>query len=535
MDICLAQINPTVGDIAGNYSKIFNAVKSTKAKVVAFPEMSIVGYPVEDLAFRYDFITESEESVANLAKQLDGNGLGDKFVIVGSPRMNSKSITNKDFFKSDDIVKSNFAKPYNTAFVLHRGKIVDFYDKKSLPNYGVFDDFRIWTAGTKTTILEIDGKKIAIIICEDVWNDKCALELQGYNIDATIVINASVFEIGKPKLRYKVCLNHSKITNAPVFYVNMVGGQDGLIFEGGSFAIDHTLNKIIEAPKFKEYNLVTNLNLSGSNPISIAENENSNIYNALVLGVGDYVRKNGFEKVILGLSGGIDSALSAAIASDAIGGENVIGVLMPSKFSSEHSITDALETVKLNNIISEQVDIQPFVDLLQDTLQLENISYENLQSRVRGLVLMSLSNKYNALCLANGNKSELAIGYSTIFGDSVGAYAPIMDLTKSRVFEIAKYRNTISKVIPENSISKEPSAELRENQKDSDTIGDYDTLDKLIEGYVELRTYPNSNEEKSLAKKIDFQEYKRRLYPIGTKITKLAFGKDRRLPITNKF
>lgn len=542
MKISLFQFNPIVGDIQKNTDKILELVKNCDSKIIVFPEMSIVGYPVEDLAFRLDFIDTAQKGVEKLSLKLKEADSGDKYVIVGGPSQNQELKTNSDFFKSDDISKSKLPKPYNSAYILHNGEIIDIYHKKCLPNYGVFDDFRIWTAGDKDVIFEVDKKRIAVIICEDIWQNSTYKQLAKYNIDATICINASVYEIGKPNLRYKVVSEFAKKTGKPTFYVNLVGSQDGLVFEGGSFAILEKDNKLfkIEADKFVEQELITDLELSNSKEFEnhrlSKEQEMEETYNALVIGLKDYITKSGFKKVILGVSGGIDSALCAKIAVDALGSKNVWAIKMPSKFSSKHSIKDAddlIENLKIENF--DQIDIQPFVDLFANTLKVEGLSYENLQARVRGLVLMTLSNKLNALCLATGNKSELAIGYSTIFGDAVGAYAPICDLTKTMVRKMCKFINSNKEIIPNNTIVKPPSAELREGQIDEDTLGKYEVLDEFIENFIELRKIPKNSYEIDLANKINSNEYKRRLYPLGTKVTKLGFNKDRRFPIINKF
>lgn len=556
--LALAQINPTVGDFDGNLALILDACKqaaSGGAHVIAFPEMALTGYPVEDLVNRHAFQQASEHALLRLHDTLKADGLSDVVVIVGH-------------------LSASGYRPLNSLSVLHQSDIVVKYDKHQLPNYGVFDEHRNFTAGEHPAVIRVGGIDIALAICEDIWQDNAPLDTYAdSNIGLLLVANGSPFEVSKTSVRYELARKQAARLNAAVAYVNLVGGQDELVFDGGSFVVDRHGEIIARAPQFQSGIMMVDLDLNAADitpdvpehlsiisswpaqpyrptPAHVAETQTEleTIYQALVLSLKDYVTKNGFSSVLLGVSGGIDSALVAALATDALGPTHVYGVSMPSKFSSDHSKQDALELMNNLGAHYDLIDIQPMVDEFENALHIEGLAYENIQARVRGMTLMSLSNKAGHLVLATGNKSELAVGYSTIYGDAVGGFAPIKDIPKTMVWQLARLRNEIARAkgqvppIPESSITKPPSAELRSGQKDTDSLPDYAVLDAILKRYVE----DDIDEDTLIAEfdrgivhrvldLVDRAEYKRRQYPPGTKISARAFGRDRRLPITSKW
>ena len=545
--VALAQINPTVGDLEGNSNLIREyANKSTEAgaQIVLYPEMVITGYPVEDLALRKTFRRASISAVNEVAAKIGGSDL---LAVVGY------------------LDESENGKPQNAVAIIHQGKVLSKYIKHHLPNYGVFDEYRNFVAGDKSLVVRFHGVDIGIAICEDIWHSLGSIAERTPGL--LVVPNGSPFERNKDDVRLSLVQQRAKEIGAPVAYVNMTGGQDDLVFDGDSIVSDASGKIIARAPQFFDGIMVVDLDvrLGGSNPdLVISENpiisyqkishgralpmaEYGQVWQALVIGLRDYVEKNGFKSVLLGLSGGIDSALVAAIATDAIGADRVYGVSMPSKYSSEHSKKDAADSAQRLGINFRTVEIQPMVDSYLNSLGLTGVAEENLQARVRGTTLMGISNQEGHLVLATGNKSELAVGYSTLYGDAVGGFAPIKDLFKVDVWGLAQWRNEMAKKegktppIPESSISKEPSAELRPGQKDSDSLPDYKVLDQILYIYIEedagLEGVIAAGFSEELATKVirmvDFAEYKRRQYPPGTKISKRAFGKDRRLPMTS--
>jgi NAD+ synthase (glutamine-hydrolysing) len=556
--LALAQINPTVGDFEGNRALILEACKqaaSGGAHVIAFPEMALTGYPVEDLVNRYAFQQASELALTQLQDALSTENLSDVVVIVGH------------------LSASGF-RPLNSLSVLYQSQPVVKYDKHQLPNYGVFDEHRNFTAGDHPVIIRVGGIDIALAICEDIWQDNAPLDTYAdSNVGLLLVVNGSPFEMAKTNMRYELARKQAARLDAAVAYVNLVGGQDELVFDGGSFVVNNQGEIIARAPQFQSGIMMVDLDLKAAEvthdvaehlsiisswpaqpyrpaPLLVAETQTEleSIYQALVLSLKDYVTKNGFSNVLLGVSGGIDSALVAAIASDALGPTHVYGVSMPSKFSSDHSKQDALELMNNLGAHYQLIDIQPMVDEFEKSLQIDGIAYENIQARVRGMVLMSLSNKAGHLVLATGNKSELAVGYSTIYGDAVGGFAPIKDIPKTMVWQLARLRNDIARTrgqippIPESSLTKPPSAELRSGQKDSDSLPDYALLDAILKRYVEEDIDADTlitDFDKAVVHRIldlvDRAEYKRRQYPPGTKISARAFGRDRRLPITSRW
>ena len=547
----LAQINPTVGNLESNSQLILEyAGKAASAGVhlLVLPEMVLTGYPVEDLANRATFRSASKSALLELVRKLED--YGDLVTIVGY------------------LDESPNRRPQNAVAVVHRGKILATYIKHHLPNYGVFDEYRNFVPGDKSLVVRVHGVDVGIAICEDIWREQGPVaELAARTVGLVVVPNGSPFERNKDDLRAALVRRRAREMGAPLLYVNMTGGQDDLVFDGDSIAVSASGEMIARAPQFDDGLMVVDVDakLASSSPDLIISEERiggylkinhglaprldaeGEIWQALVVGLRDYVKKNGFPSVILGLSGGIDSALTAAIAADAIGPTKVFGVAMPSQYSSEHSLGDAAESAKRIGLNFRVVEIQPMVNSFLNSLSLVGLAEENVQARVRGTTLMGLSNQEGHLVLATGNKSELAVGYSTLYGDAVGGYAPIKDLLKSEVWALARWRNKVAasrgerEPIPANSITKEPSAELRPDQKDSDSLPSYELLDQLLTIYIEndggLHGLLTAGFDADLATKViqmvDRAEYKRRQYPPGPKISRRAFGKDRRLPITS--
>ena len=542
LSIALAQVNPTVGDLEGNSALIKNFTKKAAelgASLVVFPEMVLTGYPIEDLSLRKSFQEASKNALNKLAIDLKNQDLGNLHVIVGY--LDSTGETNK--------LGVPAGSPENAAAIIHDGKIIKKYVKHHLPNYGVFDEYRYFIPGEESCSIDIEGIKISLAICEDIWQDGGPIsEISKENSDLLIVINGSPFEHGKDDVRLDLLQKRVKQINAPIAYLNLVGGQDELVFDGDSIVVNKDGSVASRSSQFVEeliiFEFEKNKAIKSSN-IRKRSDDLEEVYQALVVGLRDYVLKNNIESVVLGLSGGIDSALVAAIAVDALGSENVYGVSMPSQYSSEHSKNDAKDLAQNLNINYRTVEIKPFFDSFQNSLHLTSLAEENLQARLRGITLMGISNQEGHLVLATGNKSELAVGYSTIYGDAVGGFAPIKDVPKTLVWKLAKWRNlqTDKPFIPESSITKAPSAELRPGQLDTDSLPDYEKLDPLIFAYVEQDQgafdMATKGLDKNLIEKviqmIDKAEYKRRQYPPGTKISNKAFGRDRRQPITNSW
>ena len=549
----MAQVNPVVGDIEGNAALIKAAVVETlksEVDVVLFPEMVLTGYPVEDLALRPAFRRASIDRVEFLAKELKDLGAGELLAIVGY-------LDEKE-------------KPHNAVAFIHGGQVKAKYIKHHLPNYGVFDEFRNFGQGEGTLVVRFKGVDIAVVICEDIWQDQGPVaELAGRKPGIVLVPNGSPYERNKDDVRLALVQRRVRQIGAPMIYVNMTGAQDDLVFDGDSLAVGIDRKLLARSVQFKSaLDLVdVPVVLNSSKPdLVISEkaapkksainaaiaprlSDEEEVWSALVMGLGDYVRKNGFKSVALGLSGGIDSALVATLAVDALGKENVYGVSLPSKYSSEHSLTDAKKLASNLGIDYRVIEIESVVQGFLSATTLTGLAEENVQARVRGSLLMGLSNQEGHLILATGNKSELAVGYSTLYGDAVGGFAPIKDIFKVDVWALAKWRNALAisrgeiAPIPENSISKEPSAELRPGQKDSDSLPDYQLLDRLLDIYVEKNgdaaEIIKAGFDKTLVDRVitmvDRAEYKRRQYPPGTKVSAIAFGKDRRLPMTSRW
>jgi len=551
--VALAQINPTVGDLAKNadlISKYAFDAANAGAVIVVYPEMVLTGYPVEDLANRPSFQSASLAAVDSLAKRINNEGNGDLTLLVGY------------------LGQSESAKPQNCVAVIYRGEIVATYIKHHLPNYGVFDEYRNFVPGNHSLVIRVCGVDIGIAICEDIWKTGGPVaELSKRNIGLLLVPNGSPYEINKDDARLELVKQRALEVGAPLAYVNMVGGQDDLVFDGDTIVVGKTGEVIARAPQFEEGLMIIDLDvaIASSDPDLVISNppilkyqkikagiarrlgESEEIWEGLVLGLKDYVEKNNFKSVLIGLSGGIDSALVATLAADAIGADRVYGVAMPSKYSSEHSLIDAKQLAENIGLNYRIIEITPMVANLLENLRLDGLAEENLQARVRGITLMGLSNQEGHLVLATGNKSELAVGYSTLYGDAVGGFAPIKDLYKTQVWHLATWRNELAILqgqtppIPVNSITKEPSAELAPNQKDSDSLPPYEVLDKILNIYIDqdggrpkaLAAGFNPELVDKVVRLVDRAEYKRRQYPPGTKISSRAFGKDRRLPITS--
>ena len=556
----LAQIDTCVGDLAGNAAKVLDYTRRAAgehARVVVFPEMTLTGYPIEDLALRRTFRQAAWNQANELAAALAAEGLGGLYVAVGTVGTDPET-----------------SKPRNRMVVLHEGVVWAGYDKHFLPNYGVFDEFRIFSAGDRSVVIDVDGARIGVAICEDIWQDGGPVaELAERGIDLLLTMNGSPYEEGKTHTRMELAVRRAREVGAPLIYLNQVGGQDDLIFDGGSFVVDADGTLLERSPMFMEDLSYFTLDTDAARqtPTSIAADldPDEEVYTACVLGLKDYMRKNGFKGVTLGLSGGIDSALVAAMAADACGGGNVWGISMPSMYSSDGSKDDAAD---LAANLGAHYDIQPIEPLFaafQNQLALEGVAAENLQARIRGVIVMAYSNAKGLLALATGNKSELACGYSTIYGDAVGGYAPIKDLLKTRVWELARWRNKAASagmgigglvvvgnerrdagvplpdgvMIPVNSIVKAPSAELRPGQKDSDSLPEYGLLDRVLSAYIEhahgradlLSDGFDEATVDTVMRLVDRAEWKRRQYPLGPKVTALAFGRDRRLPVTTAF
>ncbi|TDO33479.1 NAD+ synthase (glutamine-hydrolysing) [Kribbella sp. VKM Ac-2527] len=572
--VALAQLNVTVGDLDGNAEKIVtwtrNAVERG-AHVVAFPELALTGYPVEDLALRRSFVDASQARVEELAQRLQDEGLGETVVVCGYLGRATGTAMGVDRLGRPK------GSPTNSAAVIHRGAVVTSAVKHHLPNYGVFDEFRHFVPGNTLQVIRIHGIDVALVICEDLWQDGGPVAVtRAAGAGLLLVVNSSPYEANKDDVRGELVSRRAREAGCSLAYVNLIGGQDELVFDGDSLIVDAEGKTLARAPQFEQGGMVVDLELPAATatpkgehegieivhtvlhedplpayePIAAAQAprlaDEAEMYGAIVLGLRDYVQKNGFKSVLLGLSGGIDSSLVAAIACDAIGAKHVFGISNPSVYSSDHSRDDAAELAARTGLNYRVVPIQPMVQPFLDTLGLTGLAEENLQARVRAVIWMGLSNADGHLVLACGNKSELSVGYSTIYGDAVGGYAPLKDVPKTLVWRLAKWRNADAKArgqqppIPENSIAKPPSAELRPGQQDTDSLPPYELLDDMLDDYVEQdrgsAELVAAGFDPELASKViqlvDKAEYKRRQYPPGPKITHKAFGRDRRLPIT---
>ena len=536
ISIGIVQENPIVGDIEGNLQLAIDAIdklsKQSSPDIFVFTEMFLTGYPPEDLILRDDLLDASYEAVEKLCDVKP-----ESFIVIGYPKKEGDSI-------------------FNCAGVLRNKSVITEYKKQELPNYEVFDEKRYFQPGKGPGIFEVNGLRVGLSVCEDIWHENVIKQLHEKKTDLILNINASPFHLDKIKERKVLISGHAINYSLPIVYANQVGGQDELVFDGTSMAMDGEGQQILQLEKFKEDYKIVNFTSDQEGKLSSEKREEipedkelEEVYKALVLGAKDYIQKNNFPGVLIGSSGGIDSALTAAIAADAIGPEKVRTFMLPFKFTSDMSVEDS-EKLAVNLGIKHSVipigDIyESFADSLEDEFSgLEpDITEENLQSRCRGVILMALSNKSGELVLTTGNKSETAVGYSTLYGDTAGGFGVLKDVPKTLVYELSRYRNTISHVIPDRIIDRPPSAELAPDQQDSDSLPDYAILDKIIELYVEQDKSKVEIEESGIDKSmvdrvirlIDLSEYKRRQAPLGVKITSRGFGKDRRYPITNKF
>lgn len=546
LKIHLAQVNFIVGDLNGNIQKIIQqyiVAEKNNCDLVVFSEMAICGYPCEDLWLNASFIEECKNKIIELIKLSTKQKCA---ILLGSPLI------------VNDRKKSVLR---NSALLIENGEIKNVIYKKSLPNYGVFDENRYFTPSPNLSIIDFKGFDLAILICEDLWDERNLFLLKEQIIDAIIVINASPFESNKHQKRLDLVKKYYENLSKPLIYLNQVGGQDSLVFDGASFVFNNNEN-ILQFANFDED--YAQLTIYNDLSIKINHHHKSNqfikeniaqLYNAVILSLRDYIFKNDFNKVIIGLSGGIDSAIVAALAVDAIGSKNVQLIALPTRFNSAASLQDAQLCAQNLEIKLEIINIEEILCKNLETLKNQMISplaEENLQSRIRGNILMALSNSSNALLLSTGNKSELATGYATIYGDMNGAFNPLKDFYKTQIYELANFRNnnspkiskfTKNNIIPQNILDKEPSAELKFNQKDSDSLPPYDQLDKILFNLIDQKKSVNdticegfeNNLVKKIAKLIHRSEYKRKQAVIGTKISNLSFDKDRRFPLTNKF
>ena len=536
--IALAQMNCVVGDLTGNAQKIVEQARIAHqqgAKLLITPELSITGYPPEDLLFRDAFIKDVDEALQKLCEDLAD--FTDLNVIVGHPHLGHT----KD---SKDLL-------FNQASILKNGKNIAFYQKQMLPNNEVFDEVRYFTPGTDACVFDVEGLKVGILICEDVWHAGPAQKAKLAGAQILAIPNASPFHMNKLSLRSEVTRQQVIATGLPAIYVNLVGGQDELVFDGASFALNRDGQTVYNATQFKEELGIIEIHNGEPQKCSLSRpySEVRQVYEALVLGVKDYLGKNGFPGAIIGLSGGVDSALVLAIAVDALGADKVRTVMMPSKYTAEISWIDAKEMADKLGVQYDEVPIESMVDSYEHALKKEfaglplDATEENIQARIRGTLLMALSNKSGRIVLTTGNKSEMAVGYCTLYGDMAGGFAVIKDVSKTLVYQLCRYRNTVSEVIPERIITRAPSAELRPDQKDQDSLPSYDILDGIVEHYMEndipIDSLPalgyNKEDVEFVTRLIKINEYKRRQSPIGVRITRRAFGRDWRYPITSKY
>jgi NAD+ synthase (glutamine-hydrolysing) len=530
MKIAIAQINCTVGDLAGNAAKILDYAQRAKqqgAGLLLTPELSLCGYPPEDLLLREGFYRACDVALHRLAQQIEGIT-----VIVGHPHELA-------------------GKRYNAASVLKDGRVLTTYHKRELPNYSVFDEERYFSRGVSACVFELDGVKFALNICADIWQEQAAQRARNAGAQILLVLNASPYHLDKQQSRYEAIRDRTGETRLSVVYANMVGGQDELVFDGASFAMSadghltHQFASFEEALgliEVQEAKLVDGLKLA-------ALTQEESIYRALCLGVKDYIGKNRFPSVLLGLSGGIDSALTLAVAVDALGADKVRAVMMPSPYTAQISRDDAREMADMVGVNYDELDIQPAFAALLDTLNplfkglSADTTEENLQARIRGTLLMALSNKTGSLVLTTGNKSEMTVGYCTLYGDMAGGFAVLKDVSKTWVYRLSNYRNTLCAVIPQRIITRPPSAELKPDQTDQDSLPPYDALDAIMAFYVEKnltiaeiikRGYAEADVLR-VVKLVRINEYKRRQSPVGIRITDRGFGKDWRYPITVRY
>ncbi len=530
MKIAIAQINCTLGDLAGNAAKILAYAERAKlqgATLLLTPELSLCGYPPDDLLLRKGFFKACDTALNNLAARVDGIA-----VVVGHPHELE-------------------GKRYNAASVLKDGKVVVTYHKHELPNHSVFDEERYFSSGVEPCVFELEGVKFALNICADIWEEGPALKARDAGAQILLVLNASPYHIDKHQTRYEAIRDRTSETGLAVVYANMVGGQDELVFDGSSFALSADGELTHQFSAFDETLGLLQIQdgklIKGETVPALVKEES--IYKALCLGVRDYIGKNHFPGVLLGLSGGIDSALTLAIAVDALGADKVRAVMMPSPYTAQISIDDAREMANLVGVQYDELDIQPtFASLLHTLAPLfhglpTDTTEENLQARIRGNLLMAISNKSGSLVLTTGNKSEMTVGYCTLYGDMAGGFAVLKDVSKTLVYRLSNYRNSLGRVIPQRIITRPPSAELKPDQTDQDSLPPYDALDAIMSCYVEKNLTIDeiiaqgyaASDVRRVVKLIQINEYKRRQSPVGIRITHRGFGKDWRYPITVRY
>lgn len=531
MKICMAQINTVVGDITGNTDRVLAVCHAQHAdgiQMVVFPELTLTGYPPEDLLLRGDVLLRTEAAVQRLCHELPA----DLLVVVGYPKARGGAL-------------------FNTAGVITDQQVAAEYDKQCLPNYQVFDEKRYFDAGTEPCVVSLGGVQFGLTICEDIWHEAPAEAAKAAGAQVLINLNASPFHRGKQAERIARVADVAKRHTLPILYVNQVGGQDELVFDGGSFAVDARGEVCVTAESFEEAFAPVALDMKTDGllmPGTVAApmEDLEAVWQALVLGLRDYINKNGFPGVVLGLSGGIDSAVTLAVAADALGPDRVEAVMMPFRYTASMSIEDAEAEAQALGVRFSNISIEPLYESFMGALSAEfdglapNITEENLQARCRGVLLMSISNKKNLLVLTTGNKSELAVGYSTLYGDMAGGFDVLKDCPKMLVYALARYRNTLGECIPDRVITRPPSAELAPDQKDEDSLPPYDVLDQIVELYVEqdasreqmLAAGFSEDDIARVVRLVDLNEYKRRQAPVGVRISRRGFGRDRRYPIT---
>ncbi len=530
LKIAIAQINATVGDLAGNAERILDFAERARAQgadLLLTPELALCGYPPEDLLLRADFYAACERELDALAAKLHGIA-----ALVGHPQ-------------------EKHGRCYNAATLIENGQRVVTYYKQRLPNYEVFDEERYFDSGTVPCVVTLKGVRCGVNICADVWEAGAADQALAAGAEVLLVLNASPYHLGKQKRRTEVLRERVSATGLPVIYANLVGGQDELVFDGASFALDSKGVLRCQLPQFEEALAV--VEVSGgelrSGSIAPPQSMESEVYQALVLGVRDYLGKNGFPGAIIGLSGGIDSALTLCIAVDALGADKVRAVMMPSPYTADISLDDSRAMVRLLGVRYDEIAIAPAMETFAALLEKEfaglpaDTTEENLQARIRGMILMALSNKSGSLVLTTGNKSEMAVGYCTLYGDMAGGFAVIKDIAKTLVYRLSRWRNTVSPVIPERIITRPPSAELKPDQTDQDSLPPYEVLDAIVEAYMENDLSPREIIAKGYAETdvrrvvhlLKISEYKRRQSPVGIRVTQRGFGKDWRFPITNRY
>ncbi len=531
LKISLAQLNLLVGDISGNGKRVIDAARFARdqqgAHAVVFPELTLTGYPPEDLLLRYEFIERVELALEEICREVRGID-----IILGYPRCQD-------------------GKLYNAAGVIRDGEIISEYFKALLPNYSVFDEKRYFEAGTEPCVVELNGVPVGLTICEDIWYQDPAAQAEAAGAQLLLNLNASPFHSGKPSEREDLIRKRTQETGLPIVYVNLVGGQDELVFDGGSFGMDASGNLTQRTSFHQETQTLVEFKDGALQPGDITPypDELKGIYNTLVLGVRDYAIKNGFKGAVLGLSGGIDSALTLAIAVDALGGENVEVVMMPSRYTLDMSNEDAIKQAETLGVEHRTIAIEPafhaFLDMLEEEFAgtERDVTEENIQARCRGIILMAISNKKGKILLTTGNKSEMSVGYATLYGDMAGGFAPIKDVPKMLAYRLAEYCNREREIIPRRVIERPPSAELAPDQKDSDSLPPYEVLDEILARYIEHdQSIANiiaagfaAETVRRVARMVDRNEYKRRQAPPGVKITQRAFGRDRRYPLTSGF